>query len=72
MFSVVALGVVLVGGVVFLAYFWWKTRALRRAMREQAAMKQSPIARQRPAANDDSMVIEGESIREVPDQEAEK
>lgn len=70
MFSVVALGVLLVGGAVFLGYFWWKTRALRRALREQAA-QQTPFARQRPAANDDSMVIEGESIREVPEHEGE-
>lgn len=75
MFSVVALGVLLVGGAVFLGYFWWKTRALRRSLREQAAQQQAtqqtPFARQRPAANDDSVVIEGVSIRVVSEQEAE-
>lgn len=59
----------------FPGYFWWKTRALRRALREQATRQQAtqhaPFARQRPAANDDGMVIEGESIREVPEHEGE-
>ncbi|MDP5238801.1 hypothetical protein Q9Q94_04635 [Uliginosibacterium sp. 31-16] len=69
MFSVVAVGVLLVGGAVFLGYFWWKTRALRRALREQPSMQQAPFATRSPAANDDGMVIEGESIREVPEHE---
>ena len=37
MFSVVILAVVAVLGAVGLGYFWWKTRAVRRAIREQMA-----------------------------------
>lgn len=36
MFSVVLLAVVAVLGLGAWGYFWWKTRALRQAMREQA------------------------------------
>jgi threonine/homoserine/homoserine lactone efflux protein len=71
MFSVVAVGVLLVGGAVFLGYLWWKTRALRRALKAQPSMQQTPFAQRSPAANDDGMVIEGESIREVPEHEGE-
>ncbi|GAB2892024.1 hypothetical protein GCM10027046_21030 [Uliginosibacterium flavum] len=69
MFSVVALGVLLVGGAVFLGYLWWKTRSLRRALRERPPMQQEPFAQRRPAESSDDMVIEGESIREVPEHE---
>lgn len=36
MFSLVLVGFVLVAGLVAGIYFWWKTRALRKAMRAQA------------------------------------
>lgn len=49
MFSVVLLAVIAVGGLLAWGYVWWKTRALRRAMREP----------ERPA---DGQVIEGEAI----------
>ena len=71
MFSVVAVGVLLVGGAIFLGYLWWKTRALRRALRERPPMQQAPFAQRRPAESSDDRVIEGESIREVPDHEAD-
>lgn len=51
MFSLVLLAVLAVAGLVGLGWFWWKTRALRKAMK------------QRPA---DGHVIEGEAI-EVED-----
>ncbi len=76
MFSVVAAGVLLVGGAVFLGYLWWKTRALRRALRERGPMPQAqprpgtPYGAGRAAANDDGMTLEGEVIREVPEDEA--
>jgi hypothetical protein len=35
MFSVVVLAVVAVLGVIGFGYFWWKTRALRKAIRER-------------------------------------
>ena len=40
MFSVVVLAVVAVLGLAVWGYVWWKTRKLRRAMREQAAAGQ--------------------------------
>lgn len=52
MFSVVVLAVVAVLGVLGLGYFWWKTRALRRAIREQQRQA-------RQYGSDD--VIEGEA-----------
>ncbi len=52
MFSVVVLSVLAVVGAGFFAYFWWKTRALRRTMRAQAE--------QRMASSGD--IIEGEVI----------
>lgn len=51
MFSVVLLAIVLVIGMLAFAYFWWKTRALRKAMREQ-----------RYAESVAGEVIEGESF----------
>lgn len=47
MFSLVLLAVLAVAGLVGLGWFWWKTRALRKTMK------------QRPA---DGHVIEGEAI----------
>ena len=46
-FSVVALVVIAVLGLAVWAYLWWKTRELRRVMRQHAA---------------DGQVIEGEAI----------
>ena len=46
LFSVVILSLIAVLGLTAWAYFWWKTRALRKAMREQAL---------------DSRVIDGEA-----------
>lgn len=56
MFSIVALAVVAVGGTLFGGWLWWKTRALRKAMREATA-----------AAARDEPVIEGEFVREEAD-----
>lgn len=57
MFSLVALAVVAVGGTLFAGWLWWKTRALRKAMRDAA-----PVGARR-----DEQVIEGEFVREVAD-----
>lgn len=59
MFSLVALAVVAVGALIFAGWFWWKTRALRKAMREGA-----PIEPTAPGAD---QVIEGEFVRETPE-----
>lgn len=50
MFSVVAFAVVAAAGVVIWGWLWWKTRDLRRQMRENPP---------------DGLVLEGEVIREV-------
>lgn len=51
MFSMVLLVVVLTLGTLAFGYYWWKTRALRRAM--QASV---------PQANSDGQVFEGEAV----------
>lgn len=58
MFSVVLLAIAAVLGIVGLGYFWWKTRAIRRVLREQMASAQ----------HDQNTVIEGEAtvVRESP------
>lgn len=58
MFSLVALAVAAVGGLLFAGWFWWKTRALRKAMREAAPMTGQ-------AGGGD--FIDGECVRETPD-----
>lgn len=50
MFSLVALAVVAVGGVLLWAWLWWKTRTLRKQM--QADTRNAP------------QVIEGEFVRD--------
>lgn len=54
MFSAVLLVFLLVAGVLGFAFVWWKTRALRKQMREQ--MKNFPT----PDANLESEVFRGE------------
>lgn len=67
MFSVALFAVVLTVGAVAGAYFWWKTRALRKHMREEMARMRAEQAKRSPGeARADGMVIEGEIIREVP------
>ncbi len=55
MFSLVALAVVAVGGLAVWGWLWWKTRAIRKQLREQAPMA---------AQADDGYIIEGEVVRE--------
>jgi len=54
MFSLVALAVVAVGGVMLWGWLWWKTRAIRKQMREQGRQTAT-----------DGYIIEGEVIRET-------
>jgi len=74
-FSVVVFAVVVSLGLVIWGYVWWKTRDLRRIMRERAQQAQAGgdrgPQRDRPARGSatESIVIEGEVIREVPDDE---
>ncbi len=67
MFSLVALAVVAVLGVIIAGWFWWKTRALRQAAREQARHYRSEQADRHNAANGSGVIIEGEVVRE-PDE----
>ncbi|TRZ89291.1 MAG: hypothetical protein D4R84_18050 [Rhodocyclaceae bacterium] len=53
MFSVVLLAVFVVVGLTLGAWFFWKTRNLRKAMREAGAMRRPPP---------DGDVIEGEAV----------
>lgn len=50
-FSVALLVVAAVLGVAAFGYFWWKTRALRKALRER-----------RPATSPGGQVFEGEAV----------
>jgi len=58
MFSVVVLVVVSVVGLGVLVYIWWKTRDLRKAMKEHVAAAQATAG-----MSVDGRVIEGESVR---------
>ncbi|MEZ5627457.1 MAG: hypothetical protein R3E34_08025 [Rhodocyclaceae bacterium] len=56
-FSVVVFAVVLTVGAAVWGWFWWKTRSLRKQMREAQANQ--------PGRAQEGLVIEGEVIREV-------
>ncbi len=58
MFSLAALAVVAVLGLALGGWIWWKTRALRKAMREQAAAG--------IVIEPEGRVIDGEVVREAP------
>lgn len=62
MFSAVFFAVIAVVGLITWGYLWWKTREVRRQMREFAAQSQ-PEMREQSASNDE--VFEGEVIRVV-------
>ena len=69
MFSLVALAIVAVAVVLVGAWFWWKTRAVRREIREQMSQQQNQQQNQQPPfAREQSQrtgrIIEGEVIRE--------
>lgn len=72
--SAMLAGVLLLIGLVAWVVFWWKTRALRKAMRE-AAMREQMYAmaggRSGATAQKTSkhVVLEGDFIREVDDAE---
>lgn len=64
MFSLAALAVVAVVGIAFAGWFWWKTRALRRQMREQGVVFETSGKPGRPGSSVSGQIIEGEVIRE--------
>ena len=57
MFSLVALAVVAVGGTMLWGWLWWKTRAIRKQMREQG-----PGFPPQPTVGN---IIDGEVIRDT-------
>lgn len=59
MFSLVALAVVAVGGLMLWAWLWWKTRAIRQQIREQG-----PLNADLKRDSGGGHIIEGEVIRE--------
>ena len=63
MFSLVALVVIVVVGLGVWGWLWWKTRAVRKQMREQMAEQMNNPAAA-AAATRDGYIIEGEVIRE--------
>lgn len=78
MFSLVVFSVVLVVGLGVAAWFWWRTRELRRRMREARAAMDAQMNMgdprgphsPRPSSqrHGEGLVIEGDFIREVPEQ----
>lgn len=73
MFSLVALAVVAVAGVMLGGWLWWKTRKLRKQMQEQMQGMQQEMRNAQPMAGEptprSNQVIEGEYIRETPSDE---
>lgn len=63
MFSAVLLVVILVVGTVAFAYFWWKTREIRKQIRIMRSVATPEARREAQASNDG--VFEGEVIRVV-------
>ena len=66
-FSVMFFAVVVAAGVVIWGFVWWKTRELRRVMREAQARAHEGAQAARP--QDGGLVIEGEVILEVDDEQ---
>lgn len=67
MFSLVALAIVAVGGLLLWGWLWWKTRAVRKLIREQGITPES-MARSNVSSSESSgsgYIIEGEAIRET-------
>lgn len=64
MFSAVLLVFIVFAGLIIFSYFWWKTRALRRQMREQmSSQTMDGTAHEVDASKGE--IIEGEVIRRV-------
>lgn len=68
MFSLVVLAIGAIVALVVLGVMWWKTRALRRHLREQMTQMQQEHEQgfTRDAGPGDGVIIEGEVIREDP------
>ena len=64
MVSVVVLAIVAILGVIGFGYFWWKTRALRKAMRERP--RATGFDEGQVIIDGEARVIEGELLTERP------
>ena len=64
MFSLVFFAVLAIAGLIFWLYFMWKTRALRRQMREQLNTQQGAQP-SGPTTEAHGDIIEGEAVRVV-------
>ncbi|SDH91497.1 hypothetical protein [Propionivibrio dicarboxylicus] len=62
MFSLVFVAVIVVAGLIAWGYFWWKTRALRRLLRDQAGATPFSQAAENGVSTEGE-IIEGESVR---------
>jgi hypothetical protein len=67
-FSLVVLAIVIVGGLLFATFVWWRTRDLRKQLREQQRLRVQHGSAQSDAQG---QVYEGEVIRE-PDPDADE
>lgn len=65
MFSLVFVVVIVLAGLIAWGYFWWKTRALRRQLRDQRTATSSPASDVQASGGE---VIEGEAVRVVDEQ----
>ena len=60
-FSLVFLAVLVVAGIIFWLYFWWKTRRFRHALENQiSAAKSGTSVSHHPSGG---TIIEGEAVR---------
>jgi cytochrome b subunit of formate dehydrogenase len=71
MFSVVLIAVILLVGSIALSYLWWKTRDLRKQMRNYPARDVVMNGEISESGFIKGEVIEGEAIRVVDTREAE-
>ncbi|NMG74689.1 CPBP family intramembrane glutamic endopeptidase [Aromatoleum diolicum] len=71
-FSVMLFAVVLAVGGVILGYAWWKTRDLRKVMREAQAQARARGPAPRGATPGEGIVLEGEVVREVREEPRER
>ena len=63
MFSLVFVVVIAVVGIAVWGYFWWKTRDLRKRLREQAESGAQTFEQHHGATPAEGDVIEGEAVR---------
>lgn len=76
MFSVVVFAFALAAGLLAWGYLWWKTREVRRRMREEMEARQMGQPYGGEAQSHDppqgGRIIEGEVIRDEPDEDGRR